>query len=131
MGERIGEKIGWSGGWCGGFIWVAISSVIFLYRGRWGEGLSGLALVAAAGASIFLAAPWRHPTTPYWRLMLPPFVLLLGSAGWGVWAYGGAEEIGLDWWSLFWILPLLLPFVNAGKIRWQDNHNAPQKERKE
>lgn len=65
MQNRKGEKIGWTAGWMGGFIWVAVLSAVFLFQGKFIQGLSGLVLVFIAGSSIFYFSPWRFPSTLY------------------------------------------------------------------
>lgn len=118
MAERIGEKIGWIGGWLGSFAWVAILSAIFLFQAKWVEGMSGLLLFGAAVSSFAMLAPWRHPSTRYWKLMLAPFAILFGSVFWAVLALGGIEASGLKWWNVFWLLPMLGPFGLLGWRTW-------------
>lgn len=120
MAGRRGEKIGWTVGWLGGFGWVLVLSVVFLVQGKSGPPLAGLALTAAAVASIVFFSPWRFPTTPYWKLMFFPFLMFFLSAFWVIWAYGGLQAIGLRWWNLGWLLPPLLPVVSLGRRRWLD-----------
>lgn len=120
MSDRRGEKIGWTGGWLGGFIWVAVLSLIFLYQQKWLEGFMGLFLTCAAVIIIIVLAPWRHPSTPYGILMLGPYGVFFASALWAVWSYGGIRAMELDWWSLFWFLPLLIPIGTTWKRRWSD-----------
>jgi len=73
MKKRTGEKAGWIAGWLGGFIWVLILAGLFFYRYKFGQGVVGVVLYAVAVASALYCAPWRHPSTPYWKLMLPPY----------------------------------------------------------
>ena len=120
MAERRGEKVGWTAGWCGGFIWVAILSVIFLFQEKWLQGLSGLLLVSAAVVIIISFAPWRHPSTHYWKLMIAPYVTFFASIAWAVWSYGGIKAIGFDWWTWLWLLPLLIPVGSLCQRRWSD-----------
>ena len=119
MSARAGEKAGWSVGWAGGFLWVGILAVVFLVQGNMLAGLAGLALVAVAAVAIRAFAPWRHPSTPYWMLMLPLYGLLGLSVAWAVMAFG-AEETGLTGWSLLAFLPLLIPFGSVGGRRWRE-----------
>jgi len=121
MAERSGEKIGWSAGWSGGFIWVIILSVMFFFQGKPVQCFSGLALCAGAFALIVICAPWRHPATAYWKLMLPIYVLFFASAGWALWAFGGLDGSGLHWWCFLWILPALIPLGTLGKKKWSDD----------
>jgi uncharacterized membrane protein YhaH (DUF805 family) len=121
MSTRAGEKAGWSVGWAGGFLWVGILAVVFLVQGNTLAGVGGLVLVAVAAAAIGAFAPWRHPDTRYWRLMLPLYALLGLAAAWAVMAFGaGLEEAGLTGWSLLVFLPLLIPFASVGGRRWRD-----------
>jgi len=124
---RKGEKIGWTAGWLGGFIWIAILSGVFLFQEKWMLGLSGLILICVAVASIILLAPWRHPSTPYWKLMLVPFAAFFASVAWAVWGYGGMEAAGIDWWTLFWFLPLMIPLGSLSQRRWSDFDAEPTK----
>jgi len=125
MENRTGEKIGWVGGWLGGFIWLLILAIIWLLQDRRIEGMAGLLLVSTAVGLVFLSAPWKHPITPYWKLMLPIYVVLFGSVALALWSFGGAPELGLSWWSLSWVLLLLIPFGTVGKRRWNAEPDPP------
>ena len=105
----------------GGFIWVVILSVIFLVQHRVVQGLLGLALASVAVALIFYSAPWKHPDTPFWKLMLPIYVALFVTIAWAAWSYDGLDKLGLSGWSVFLVLPLLIPFATVGRKRWTDN----------
>jgi hypothetical protein len=120
MRERKGEKVGWIGGWLGGFVWVLILSVVFLVQRRALEALVGLVLVGVAVGSVLLLSPWRHPDTPYWKLLVSIYALFLASIGWAAWAMTDLHALGLSAWSLFLLLPLLSPFVTVGQKRWRD-----------
>lgn len=104
----------------GGFVWVAILSVVFLVKGQPLQAGAGLLLVGAAWASVTALAPWKHPGTPYWKLMLGPYALFLASATWAIWSFGGLGAAGLGGWSLLGLLPLLLPLALSGNRRWRD-----------
>ncbi|MBN1162976.1 MAG: hypothetical protein JXB45_00220 [Candidatus Krumholzibacteriota bacterium] len=123
MKKRTGEKIGWIGGWLGGFIWVFILAVILLLQKRMAEGISGMALGVMAGFLISFTAPWKHPRSAYWRLMLPVFLVFIGAVAWALWAFGGVEKSGFGRWNIFWISPLLIPFFSMGKRRWEEGDN--------
>ena len=120
MDNRWGEKIGWTAGWSGGFIWVAILSVVFWFQGKYIPGATGLILTGIALAVIVLFSPWRHPTTPYWKLLLAPYGVFLLSVVWAVWSFGGLAASGLRWWNLFWLLPLLVPLGPLSRKKWAD-----------
>jgi hypothetical protein len=122
MSSRTGEKLGWIGGWIGAFLWVAVLSVIFLVDGRIIVGAAGLGIVALAAVLVSLCAPWRHPRTAFWKLLLPPYVAVAASVAWALLAWGAdaLREEGVSPWSAALVLPMLLPFLTAGRRRWGD-----------
>lgn len=121
MTDRRGEKIGWTAGWMGGFIWVVVLSVVFIVQGRTLQGCLGLVLACIAVGCILALSPWQFPWTPFWKLMMVPYILFLASAAWAIWSYGPAvRESGLNWWNILWILPIFSPFITVGRRRWMD-----------
>ena len=120
MPSRLGEKVGWAGGWAGGFIWVLVLSVVWLVQGKTLEAIAGLVLVCLAVVLIIGTAPWKHPKVPYWKLMSPLYLMLGLSVAWAVWSFGEAKDTGLTWWSLLWVLPILIPCGTIGRRRWED-----------
>lgn len=120
MAERKGEKIGWTLGWLGGFVWVGVVSIVFLAQGKWLQGILGLILFGIAIVIILLMVPWRHPSTPYWKLMLLPYLVFFASVPWAIWAFGGINATDLDAWNLAWLVPLLIPFGVMSKRTWDD-----------
>lgn len=123
--KRTGEKIGWTGGWIGGFSWVFILGVVFLCQGKVARGLTGIAMTAAAVAAILCFAPWRFPTTRYWKLMLAPYSMFLLCLVWAVWAYGGLAALELNWRNLLWVPLLLFPLGSMSKRKWVDGERRP------
>ena len=119
MGSRLGVKVDWIGGWIGAFLWVLIIAIVWLVQSKTPEGLAGLAVVSLAAVIIFATLPWRHPKTPFWKLMLPAYVVLGMSVPWAIWSFG-TNESGLTWWSIFWALPVLIPLTTIGRRRWSD-----------
>jgi len=97
---------------------VLILAIIFMAQGKLLEGGIGLFLVAVAAVIITLQAPWRHPTTGYWKLMLAPYGVFLVSVVWVIWSFGGMAEAGLDWWMLVWFLPMMIPLGSLSKKTW-------------
>lgn len=121
MSERKQEKVGWIGGWSGGFVWVVILSVVLLVQERTLEAVTGLLIAGLSFLAILLLVPWRHPQTPYRLLMLPIYLLFMVAIAWGVWSWGGWQEMGVtSWWSALILLPALLPFWTVGNRRWVD-----------
>ncbi len=121
MNDRIGEKIGWIAGWAGGFIWVLLLSIIFFSQGKTEQGIIGIALIGASALIIFFFSPWRFPSTHFWKLMLAPYTIFFLSIAWAVWSYGGVNAIGLNWWNLMYLLPMLTPFGVLSKKKWSDS----------
>ena len=122
MKDRKGEKIGWVGGWTGGFIWVILLSVIWLFQGKLLLGLSGLGLFLATLYLIIAFKPWKYPETRYWKLMLPIYAIFLFALSLFVLISGGFGKIGLKWWQMFWLIPVFIPFITAGKRCWKDGN---------
>ncbi len=120
MKDRLGERIGWIAGWIGGFIWVVILSILFIYQKRLLHSLIGIVLIAAAINAIFYFAPWRHPSTSYWKLMLIPYLLFFASVIWAIWALGGLESVGFNLWNLLWLAPALSPFGMLSNKKWSE-----------
>lgn len=118
MNSRRGEQFGWTLGWLGGFIWVAALSGVLFWQGKWLESVSGALLTITAVLVIHQFAPWRHPTQPYWKLMLAPYSVFFTTIVWAIWAFGGMKNSGFDLWSLLWLLPLLLPFGTLSRQTW-------------
>lgn len=116
--QRTGEKWGWIGGWSGAFIWVLVVSSIVLAHGKVVEGVIGFGLAGAAALAIVFIAPWRFPDTPYWKLMLPVYALLMTSIAWAIWSYDGLQTLGINRWSVFILIPMFLPVAIAGKRTW-------------
>lgn len=122
---RRGEKLGWSVGWLGAFLWVAVVAVVFLFHNAPGKGVGGLLLFGAAVAVIHVSAPWRHPLTPYWKLVLFPYALFCLSLGWALWAFDGVRALDLNWWNAFWLIPALLPLGLLSKRKWAESDPKP------
>lgn len=117
---RRGEKLGWTLGWSGGFLWVAVLAVVAAAKGERASAALGALITAAAVAAIVGLAPWRHPRRPCWQLLVPIYLLFAAAILWAVRAAGGAAQAGFGGSSLFVLLPILLPFLLAGRRRWSD-----------
>lgn len=121
MKDRKGVKTGWTAGWAGGFIWVFALSMVFLFQGKTAPGILGIALFGISVFTILFFSPWRFPSTHYWKLMLSPYGVFSLSVAWAIWSYGGFGAVGLNWWNLLCLLPMLTPFVILGKRKWSDS----------
>jgi hypothetical protein len=117
---RRGEKLGWTLGWTGGFLWVAVLAAVAAAKGDASSAATGGLITVAAFAAIVGLAPWRRPARPYWQLMLPIYLLVGASVLWAVRTAGGAAQAGFGGTSIFVLLPILLPFLFAGRRRWSD-----------
>lgn len=120
MKHRTGEKVGWLGGWGGAFFWVLIISIIWIVKGKSWEGFTGIILLAVAVILILSLAPWKHPAVPYWKLLVPIYLLLFLSGGWAIWSFGEGEQSGFSGWSLFLLVILIMPLWQIGRRRWKD-----------
>ncbi len=116
--NRKGEKIGWIGGWLGGFIWLILLSAVWIVQGKISNGMMGIILFIFAVSLIFMLAPWKHPNTKYWKLMLPIYSLFFISVALAIYLYDELKNVGLTWMSLLWIIPCLIPLVTAGNRKW-------------
>jgi hypothetical protein len=123
---RRGEKLGWTLGWSGGFLWVAVLAAVAAAKGDGANAAIGALITAGAIAAIVGLAPWRRPMRPYWQLMVPIYLLFGAAVLWAVRAAGGAAAAGLGDASLFVLLPILLPFLFAGRRRWIDGEPASE-----
>ena len=122
---RKGEKAGWLAGWTGGFFWVPILAGVLVYRGKSGYGSAGMVLAGASVAAVLYCAPWRHPSTPYWKLMLAPYGMFFAAIAWAAWSFGGIEPLGFNWWNLLWLMPALSPFGFLGARKWEHSDAPP------
>ena len=121
---RRGEKIGWLGGFAGAFLWIPGLAVVFLVQGTLLAGLFGNALGALGYGLVVLFRPWRFPDTPYWRLLIPPYLALSVAVVWAFWAYGAEAAAEMSWWQSMQLLVLFLPFLTVGKRCWHDGEQS-------
>ncbi|MFV8825697.1 hypothetical protein ACNKW1_13350 [Thauera sp. WH-2] len=126
MAQRKGEKLGWTWGWIGGFVWVAIVGVVFLAQGQVAAGSVGIGLFTAACWAIRRFAPWRHPTTPYWRLYIVLYVLFFATIPWALWGFGARDDESFNGWMLLMLLPTLTPILIMGRKTWVDGEPGAQ-----
>jgi hypothetical protein len=125
MKNRRGEKLGWTGGLLGGTVWMFIFAAYGFLGGDWRFGAVALGGGLCVVGLVIHLAPWKHPTTRYWKLFLPPVAVMILTAGVIVicWGHGLSP---LNWVPalLCIFIPLLVPDIR-GK-RWEDG-NAGKK----
>lgn len=117
--KRTGEKMGWTGGLFGGFAWLLALAAVRFAQGHPVQAVIGALLFTLGMALVILLAPWRHPTTRYFLLLLPIYAVFLCGVAWTIWTFGGFEQGGIQVWNLFWIVPCLTPLGSIGWQRWQ------------
>lgn len=116
--SRRGERLGWLLGWMGTFLFLPVLAVVVWLQGQHWIAVASVPLWALAELLVFRLAPWRYPSTRYWRLMLPLYVVLLASVVLVMVGFGGLEGSGLRWWNMLWVLPMLTPLFILGGRRW-------------
>jgi len=117
-GEDRGRRWGWSLGWFGSFLWIFALSGVWFVHGRTDLGGQGLAVGLLALYAIRHFAPWRHPDTKYWRLLLP----LYGLLGLAMLVVAQDPEAHLPALSLVPALcsGLLVPMLILGRRSWNE-----------
>lgn len=118
MEARRGEKLGWIGGWLGGFLWTLILGGLWLYQGATLHGAGLLLLGVMSPLAILRNAPWRHPDTPYWRLMLPIYGLLLAGVGLMATRLGDLLPPAQRYSAVGWVVPCMIPLLTLGHRTW-------------
>jgi len=120
--NRHGERRGWIWGWIGGFIWLLLFGLLWSLNGQLLQGVCAFAAFAAGCVATVLCAPWRHPRTPFWKLLLPIYTVLFVDIALILYIYPGAVQcLGLSAGNLLALLPLLLPFVTLGRQTWDED----------
>jgi hypothetical protein len=119
MDTRSLEKWGWWGGWFGAYLWLPILSIASGFRGDRLLAFAGTALFVVAVAAITYWAPWRHPTTRYWKLMLPCYLGLVAGVALVLSRHiESARDLVNMPYTWTWLILLILPMLTIGKTRW-------------
>jgi hypothetical protein len=116
--RRKGEKIGWLGGWLGSFFWLFLMGCVFVFQGRWFSAAVAMGLFVLAVVTIIFAAPWRHPHTPYRKLMGPVYLILFAALVFGIWTYRGFLGQEFNPLQLLSLTPILLPLILMWNKTW-------------
>ncbi len=125
MNDRGKEKLGWTFGLLGGTVWMFILAAVAFFAGEWRVGAFALAAGLCAVGLVIHLAPWKHPTTRFWKLYLPPVAVMILAAS--VLVFWAGHGLGPSEWVpglLIGLWPLLLPAI--GWRRWADG-SAGQK----
>lgn len=122
MEGRRGEKIGWIGAWLGSYSWVLVLAIVFFYKGNNTTGIYGLGICLIAVLLMVFLSPWRNPSTPYWQLLLPYYLLFVSAVIWAVRGFGTENLSTFNLWQLMSLLPILIPIFILGKRRWDDRN---------
>lgn len=128
--RRLGEKVGWVGGWLGAFSWLLGLALVWFLMGRLLSGMLAIVLFGLAVLLIYQMAPWRRPSTPYYKLMIPLYLAFLGTVFWTYWNLAGLESFPVfvrNLWMWLWIIPCALPFFSIGGRRWVDGEHKDEK----
>lgn len=123
--KRRGERLGWTLGNLGAFIWVLIFGIVYTVKGLYPVAFVFYAIFLSAVAAIRIFAPWRHPDTPYWKLLIPIYFHMGLSVWAAVWSYGGFGQSGLRVYDLVFLLVLIFPFFSLGRRKWNDGEGKP------
>lgn len=121
--SRKGEKIGWLGGWLGGTIWIMVLPVLLYSRGELLSAVIALVLFCIAMILVPVMAPWRHPQTPYYLLLLPLYAVYLGTLILAIVSLDLFREEHIRPWYFLWILPCFSPLFIMGHRRWTDGES--------
>ncbi len=117
--NRNGEKLGWTGGWIGSFIWILIFAIACFVKGYAVYGAIGVIVFSIALLMILKFSPWRYPDTKYWKLMLPIYVLFMGSVIFVVYVLTGFNDLGRIQYCL-WLIPCFTPLFIMGNKTWDE-----------
>ena len=103
---------------------MGLLSALWIFQNRSSNGMLGIVLFIIAIILIIALAPWRHPNTKYWKLMLPIYLLFLISIAVVIYLYGGLRNGGLSWISFSWLIPSLIPFAIIGNRNWNSGEKG-------
>jgi hypothetical protein len=119
-GTRRGEKLGWIGGWLGGSLWIIVLPILLFSRQEIVAAAIAFVLFCAAMVLVPVMAPWRHPKTPYFLLLLPLYAVFLGALLLAIVCLNLLQEAHMRPWQFLWILPCFTPLFILGRRRWID-----------
>ncbi len=119
---RSGEKIGWVGGWFGSMLFLPILGIVFMSQHQITPGAILMGAFVVLFPMVFMLAPWHHPATRYWKLMLPFYVVFI-AAGVGAALTANISD-RLSLWQLFTLSVFILPFFSIGAKTWNENQGT-------
>lgn len=123
MKNRRGEKLGWIFGLLGGTVWMFVLAAYGLFGGNWRFGAIALGGGLLVVGLLIQLAPWKNPTTRYWKLFLPPIEVMILTAGVLITCWGHGLST-LNWIPIF--LCIFLPFAvsDIRSRRWEDGNGG-------
>ncbi len=116
--SRRGEKAGWIGGGVGMFLWILTLAAMRFYQGAVLQAALAVLLFTLGLVLLVMLTPWRYPSTPYYKLLLPLFAVFFVGVAWAAWSLSELEPGALRPWHFFWTLPCLLPLFILGRRTW-------------
>jgi hypothetical protein len=121
MNDRRGEKLGWTLGLLGGTAWMFILAAWAFFAGDWRIGAFALGAGLCVVGLVAQLAPWKHPTTRFWKLFLPPVAVMILAAGvLMVWAGRGLST--LEWAPALLVGVFVWFLTGIGWRRWDDGN---------
>jgi len=121
MNDRRGEKLGWTLGLLGGTVWMFILAAYAFFAGDWPIGALAIGAALCVVGMVVILAPWKHPTTQFWKLFLPPVAVIILAAG-ILMAWAGHSLSALEWAPALLVSVFVWLLTGIGSRRWQDEN---------
>ena len=123
--DERGPRAGWTFGGLAALLWLLILAGVLFHRDNIIASFTSLAFFGLGLAYIVVFAPWKHPTTPFWRIYTGLVFIILAAAGLLLYLWY-PSEFGKPFneLSIFSLFPLLLPAFLFGNRTWTDMHRS-------
>jgi hypothetical protein len=105
----------------GGTAWMFILATYAFFAGEWRIGASALGAGLCVVGLVIELAPWKHPTTQFWKLFLPPVAVMILAAGVSI-LWAGQSLSPLDWAPALLVGFFMCLFTGIGRRRWEDGN---------
>lgn len=120
LDARRGEKWGWTFGFLGGSLWMFVAALSEFAGGHWEIGLFALCSGCFVVDLVIVLAPWKHPSTAYWKLLLPSLTVMIVCVAFLL-TRGGRVFTAEVWSTLFMVFVSLFGLLpGMGWRRWED-----------